>query len=162
MNRKSIKQTIYIETSIVSYLTARLSRHLVVAAHQQITEEWWENHRVSFQLYTSEVVLDEASFGDPALASKRCQALQGIELLDVSDEAVSLSTKLIAPGALPSKALEDALHIAIATIHQVDYLLTWNCKHIANAQMRLAIERINNQCGYQTPIICTPEELMGE
>ncbi len=100
--------------------------------------------------------------GDPEAAAKRLQALQGIELLDVSNEATYLSEKLIAPGALPSKAIEDALHIAVATIHKMDYLLTWNCKHIANAQMRLIIEKINHQYGYQTPVICTPEELLGE
>ncbi|MEN8218382.1 MAG: type II toxin-antitoxin system VapC family toxin [Pseudomonadota bacterium] len=157
-----MKKKTYIETSIVSYLTARLSHNLIVAAHHKITDEWWKNHRSYFQLYTSEVVLDEAGLGDPEAAAKRLQALQGIELLDVSNEATYLSEKLIAPGALPSKAVEDALHIAIATIHKMDYLLTWNCKHIANAKMRLAIENINHQCGYQTPVICTPEELIGE
>ncbi|MEK8019948.1 MAG: type II toxin-antitoxin system VapC family toxin, partial [Candidatus Parabeggiatoa sp.] len=142
--------------------TARTSRDLIVVAHQKMTEEWWENHRLEFQLYISEIVLNEASLGDPTAASKRVQALQGIELLDVSNEAILLSKKLIGPSVLPQKATEDALHIAIATIHKVDYLLTWNCKHIANAKMRLAIETVNEQCGYKTPIICTPEELIGE
>jgi hypothetical protein len=157
-----MKKKTYIETSIISYLTAWPSHDLIVAAHQKITDEWWKNHRSSFQLHISEIVLDEAGLGDPEAAAKRLQALQGIELLDVSNEATYLSEKLIAPGALSSKAIEDALHIAVATIHKMDYLLTWNCKHIANAQMRLIIEKINHQYGYQTPVICTPEELLGE
>lgn len=153
---------IYIETSIVSYYTARPSRDLVVAAHQQITHEWWDNKRFDFDLYTSQVVVSEASLGDQTAATKRIQALQGIPLLDVRDEAAELAQKLLGEGCLPQKASEDALHISVAAIHNMDYLLTWNCKHIANSQMRPKIERVIRDEGYEPPIITTPEELLGE
>jgi len=157
-----MKPKAYIETSVISYYTARPSRDLVVAAHQEITHDWWDNHRLNYDLYTSQAVHDEASAGDPQAAAKRIQALQGIEWLDVSNDAAELSEKLLAQKCLPKKATEDALHIAIATVHSMDYLVTWNCKHIANAQMRSAIENVIHQSGYQAPIICTPEELLGE
>ncbi len=122
----------------------------------------WDNHRLNYDLYTSQVVHDEATAGDSEAAAKRIQALQGIELLDVSNEAAELAEKLLAQKCLPKKAAEDALHIAIAAVHGIDYLITWNCKHIANAQMRSAIENVIRLSGYQAPIICTPEELLGE
>lgn len=157
-----MKQKLYIETSVISYLTARPSRDLIIAAHQQITTDWWGNRRAQFDLYTSQVVLNEASLGDSEAASKRTEALQGIDLLDITDEVAELSEKLISEKCLPEKAVEDTLHIAISAIHGTDYLLTWNCKHIANAEMRLQIEEIIRISGYKPPIICTPEELLGE
>jgi len=128
-----VKPKAYIETSVISYYTARLSRDLIVAAHQEITHDWWDNHRSDYDLYTSLVVHDEATAGDPSAAGKRIEALQGIELLDVSDEAAELAEKLLAEKCLPKKAAEDALHIAVASVHRMNYLITWNCKHIANA-----------------------------
>lgn len=157
-----MKPKAYIETSIISYYTARPSRDLVVAAHQEITHEWWDNQRSNYNLYTSQVVHDEAGAGDPEAAAKRIQALQGIELLDVNDRAAELAEKLLTENCLPKKAAEDALHIAIAAIHRMNYLITWNCKHIANALMRSAIEEVIRQNGYLPPVICTPEELLGE
>ncbi len=157
-----MKSKAYIETSVISYYTARPSRDLVVAAHQEITHEWWDDYRFNYDLYTSQVVFDEASAGNPEASTKRIQALQGIELLDVSNEAADLAEKLIAQKCLPPKAAEDALHIAITAVHGMDYLITWNCKHIANAQMRSAIESVIRQSGYQPPVICTPEELLGD
>jgi len=157
-----MKQKLYIETSVISYLTARPSRDLIIVAHQQITADWWGNRRAQFDLYTSQVVLNEASLGDSEAASKRTEALQGIDLLDITDEVAELSEKLISEKCLPEKAVEDTLHIAISAIHGTDYLLTWNCKHIANAEMRLQIEEIIRISGYKPPIICTPEELLGE
>ncbi len=157
-----MRKKIYIETSVISYLTARPSRDLLVAAHQQITHDWWDIRRQDFDLYTSQVVKSEASAGDPMAAAQRLQKLEEIQFLDVLDEAAYLADKLLSEGCLPKKAAEDALHIAIATIHRMDYLLTWNCKHIANSEKRPAIERVIRENGYQPPIISTPEELMGE
>lgn len=151
-----MKPKVYVETTIVSYLVARPSRDVVVAAHQQITDEWWETRRQSFDLFASQVVLREASAGDEEMAQRR------IELLEVTDEAVELAERLLASGALPRKAAEDALHIAVAVVNGMDYMITWNCKHIANAAMRSKIEQLCRTDGYAPSVICTPEELLEE
>lgn len=152
---------IYIETSIVSYLTARPSRDLIIAAHQQITLEWWENRRKDFDLYTSQFVIQESSAGDAAMARKRLDALDGITLLSIEQEALVLARLLVEKGPIPEKAQIDALHIAVATANGMDYLLTWNCKHIANAEMQVGIEKLCRASGFEPPVICTPEELLG-
>ena len=153
--------SVYIETSIISYLTARVSRDLIVAGHQQMTEEWWSVQRNRFELWASELVVEEASAGDASAAAERLKVLNTIEMLDITEEAGFLATALIERGSLPAKASADALHIAIAAVHNVDYLLTWNCKHIANAEMRPVIESVCRNMGFVPPILCPPEELMG-
>lgn len=154
-------ESVYLETTVVSYLTAWLSRDLIRAAHQQITQEWWNNRREDFEIYVSEFVINEASAGDADAAEKRLVALENIALLDVNLDVEKLAKKLIADKALPSKAVTDALHIAVASIHGIDYLLSWNCRHIANAEMQRAIEKVCEEQGYKCPKICTPEELLG-
>lgn len=156
----SKKETVYIETTVVSYLTAWLSRDLIRAAHQQITQEWWNNRREDFEIFVSEFVINEASAGDRA-AEKRIGALENIAILDVNQNVENLAKKLIADKALPPKAATDALHIAVASVHGIDYLLSWNCKHIANAEMQGAIESVCLEEGFKYPKICTPEELLG-
>ncbi|MBA3530949.1 MAG: type II toxin-antitoxin system VapC family toxin [Ardenticatenales bacterium] len=153
---------VYLETSIVSYLSARPSRDLVVAGHQQLTNEWWQNQRPRFAIFISQLVLEEAGRGDPDVAQARLQILEGIPLLDIRTEALVLAQALLEQGSLPEKASADALHIATATIHGVEFLLTWNCKHIANAELRPHIERVCRSYGFEPPVLCTPEELMGE
>ena len=153
--------SVYIETSIISYLTARVSRDLIVAGHQQMTEEWWSIQKSRFQLWASELVVEEASAGDANAAAERLRVLNTIEMLDITEEAGFLASALLERGSLPAKASADALHIAIAAVHNVDYLLTWNCKHIANAEMRPVIESVCRNMGFNPPILCTPEELMG-
>ena len=150
---------IYIETSVVSYLVARPSRDLIVAAHQQLTSDWWYNQRTEYDLFTSQLVLDEAQAGDPEVASRRLAALEGISLLKLSDAAIGLADNLIKAKAVPQKAAQDALHIAIACANGMDFLLTWNCKHIANARMRSKIDKVCRDLGFIPAIICTPEEL---
>jgi len=157
-----MNQTIYIETTIISYLTARPSRDLIVAAHQQITQEWWEAGRKRFDLFISELVIREASGGDKMAAQRRLTALDEISLIELNEEILSLANILIVEGPIPENAKEDALHISLATVHGMDYILTWNCRHIANAEMRKAVSGICMSVGYQPPTICTPEELMGE
>ena len=152
---------IYIETSVISYLVARMSRDLITAAHQQLTQEWWDSRRANFDLFISQLVIREAGAGDVQMAQRRLEAVGEIRLLDLNDEALALAYELVETGPLPEKAAEDALHIAVATVHGMDYLLTWNCKHIANAEMRSAVESICRAKGYEPPVICTPEELMG-
>lgn len=151
----------YIETSIISYLTARPSRDLIVAGHQQITHEWWQLRQPFFQLFASELVLSEAAQGDPAAARARVAVLAGVATLETRPEALELAQRLLQRGPLPQKAAADALHIGIAAVHGVEYLLTWNCKHIANAETRPQIERICRAAGYEPPVLCTPEQLLG-
>jgi predicted nucleic acid-binding protein len=157
-----MKPIIYLETTIISYLTARPSRDLIIAAHQQITQEWWDTQRNHYNLYVSQLVINEASKGDSAASERRLAVLNSIPLLALSEPAITLSEQFILHHAVPKQAVEDALHIALATIHGVDYLLTWNCKHIANAERWSAIADVCNQQGYDPPIICTPEGLLGE
>ena len=153
--------TVYIETSIVSYLTAWRSRDLVRAAHQQVTRDWWAA-RGSFELFTSQFVLDEAAAGDEGQAASRLAALENTVLLEVTEDGIGLAENLVASGALPPKARVDALHIGMAAVHGMDYLLTWNCKHIANASLRGRIEDLCRAAGFEPPIICTPLELVRE
>jgi predicted nucleic acid-binding protein len=156
-----MKPKVYIETTVVSYLTARPSRDLIITAHRQLTQEWWENRRADFDLYASQLVIQESSAGDAVMAQKRLEVLDEIPLLDVSLDAISLGRSLVEKGPIPEKAAVDALHIAVATVHGMDYLLTWNCKHIANAEMQTAVAKICRESGYEPPTICTPEELLG-
>lgn len=155
-----MKPKIYIETSIVSYLTAQQSRDIVTAARQQITREWWWKKREKFDLYASEFVLSEVRLGDVQAAELRLQALENIALVQLTEDGVLLAEELVAKGPLPEKAAIDALHIAAAVSAGVDYLLTWNFKHLANAAMRSKIESICRLRGYEPCIICTPEELL--
>ena len=157
----STKPSVYIETSLVSYLTARPSRDLLVAAHQQLTVAWWDEHRTRYELFTSQVVLAEARAGDPEAVQRRLAVLERLPLLDVADTAIVLAARLVTGQALPAQAAQDALHLAIACVHGMEYLLMWNCTHLANARLRSRIEQVCRDAGYVPPIICTPEELEG-
>jgi hypothetical protein len=154
-------ERVYIETTVVSYLTARPNRDVVVAGHQQVTHEWWSTRRTSYELCVSQLVLDEAGAGDPQAAQERLLALQSVLVIETTAEALALAKELLGAGALPAKAADDALHIAIAATNAIPFLLTWNCRHLANAAMRQIIEATCLATGYKAPIICTPEELMG-
>lgn len=151
---------VYVETSVISYLTSRLSRDLIVAGHQQLTQDWWANHRHKFELFVSQTVLEESVGGDQEAAQQRLNAVEHLPLLEITEGAVALAKDLIRLGPLPKKAEVDALHIAIAVTNRVDYLLTWNCKHLANAVLRSRIERVCRARGYDPVVICTPEELL--
>lgn len=156
-----MKRRIYLETSVISYLTARPSKTIIGAAHQQITTAWWEK-RDNYELFISESVLMECSAGDPEAASKRLQIVKNIPLLLINEDALQIAQALLERKIIPVKAAEDGLHIAIATIHRVDYLLTWNCKHIANPEIQRSIAGYLDEIGLYLPFICTPEELLGE
>ena len=155
-----MKRKVYIETSVVSYLTARPSKNVIEAGHQQSTYQLW-GRRDNFDLFVSELVLTECAAGDPEAASKRLAALQGIRLLDVAPYSIELAKDLVNAGIVPEKASEDALHISIATVHFADYLLTWNCRHIANPEIQARIAENFQRKGLFLPFICTPEELIG-
>ena len=150
---------VYLETSIISYLAARPSRDVVVAGHQQTTRDWWETQRQRFTVVASQLVVQEASAGNANAAQQRLALLTTVELLTTNEAAIALAQTLVNQGAIPAKAAADALHIALSVTNGVEYLLTWNCRHIANASMRNQIERLCRTQGYEPTIICTPDEL---
>ena len=153
-----MRPKVYLETTIASYLTAKTSRNILVAAHQQITRRWWRR-RNRFELFVSQAVLQEAARGDAVAAARRVAAMDGLPVLAVDSAATELSERLVESCALPPKAQIDAVHIAVSVLNGMDYLLTWNCTHIANAALRGKIEQAFRDEGLQAPIICTPEEL---
>ena len=147
---------------MVSYLTARPTGDLVGAAWQKVTADWWEMQRQRFNLCTSEVTVGEAGRGDAEAAARRLAALADVGLLSVAKAADELSKALVRGRAVPERAETDALHVAVAAVHGVDYLLTWNCRHLDNAETKPVMRRICGECGYVMPEVCTPQELMGE
>ena len=153
-------ESVYIETSIISYLTARPSRNVVVAGIQELTRDWWANKRAHYDLYISESVLREISQGDITASQKRISAVTGISSLLIDEESKRLAGDILNGAKLSSKCLEDSLHIVIAAVNNIEYLLTWNCKHIANAKIIPKVELVCREKGYQCPRICTPQELM--
>ena len=156
-----MSETVYIETSILGYLTARPSRDIVVAANIEVTKEWWNTRRGDFQLYSAQAVVKETSQGDVVIASQRLEILANLSLLDLNQAVLDLAEQFLERSNLPAKADIDAVHIAPATVHGMDYLLTWNCKHIANAQIQGKLAEISLDFGYELPILCTPYELLG-
>lgn len=157
-----MKRRVYLETTIVSYLAARRSRDLIVAAKQATTHQWWDTRRGDFELYVSQIVIDEVSRGDPDAAERGLAALADVARLEITEPARELARALVKQGAVPGEKVEDAIHIALAAAHGLDFLLTWNCSHIANAERMADIESIIESCGFEKPRICTPDELLGE
>jgi predicted nucleic acid-binding protein len=153
--------TVYLETSVISYLAATPSRDLLTAAHQHVTHLWWHARRSSFEIFVSQLVHDECLAGDPDAAERRTVLLADLPLLDIDSEVSALAQFLAQMVPLPEKAAADALHIAVAVRHGIDYLLTWNCTHIANAELRPRIDRACTARGYVPTVLCTPEELIG-
>lgn len=156
-----MKRKIYVETSVISYLTARPSKTIIGAAHQQLTLAWWEKS-AQYDLMVSEVVIRECGAGDSESAKKRLDVVRNLPLLLITDQAIKIAEALINEIIVPLKAIEDALHIAIATAHGMDYLVTWNCRHIANPEIQRGIASYLENIGTALPFICTPEELLGE
>ena len=151
---------IFLETTIPSYIAARPSRDLLQASHQQLTREWWETRRQHHELFTSQLVLDEAAIGDPGQAAKRLALLSEASLLELSNPALSFTRDIVHARILPVGAEVDAAHIALATTHEMDILLTWNCRHIANAANQHPLQRLAASHGLRLPVICTPDQLM--
>jgi hypothetical protein len=155
-----MKPSVYLETTIISYRTARPNRDLIVAAHQQITHQWWEKvfHRV--ECFISPFVIEEASKGDKKAAQLRLELISSLPVLEVYPEIQKMADKYFDALKIPDKARTDTYHLAVATWHEMDYILSWNCNHIVNGRTRRVVEKINTKLGYRTPMICTPEELM--
>ena len=153
-------ETVYIETSVISYLVADPSRDLVTAANQQVTRDWWQRRRANFACLASQEVVIEASRGDPEQVRRRLAVLTTLPRAAVSADAQELARTFLATGCLPPKAARDAVHLAVATA--ADYLLTWNCRHLANAQILKQLEREAQRVGRPLPHVCTPLELMGD
>ena len=151
-------RSIFIETTIPSYYVARPSRDLLQLARQELTREWWDIQRHQFSLRTSQLVLDEAAGGEPAKAAERLKLLDGIPLLDLNEEVEALATKLLTDGILPAVAGRDAYHMAAAGVHRANFLLTWNCKHIANPFIADRLLSCFSEAGVHLPVICTPEQ----
>ena len=148
-----MRSRLYLKATIPSYLTSRPSRDLVIAGHQRLTRDWWENRRHAFELYTSQLVIDEVGAGDPAAARQRLRVLKDLSLLDITPEVAELASSLLASGIVPRKA-------AIAAVHGMDFLVTWNCVHIAKATNAKGIASICHEHACECPVICTPEELI--
>lgn len=158
-----MKPAVYVENSVISYLTARRAqKNARVAGHQDVTRDWWANKRHLFDLYASAVVVEEAQDGNATAAAARLEVIAELTLLEVTQEARDLAAVLLRDTQLPAKATADALHIATAAVHGMDYLITWNCKHIANAVIFRSVERACREHGYEPPVLCTPDELMME
>ena len=155
-------ESLYLDTSIIGYLTIRPSTNLITASNSVITQNWWDTRRENFTLYISEVVLEELARGDQEIATKRLDLISELPLLALNEAVEELAQQFLTKSNLPPKASDDALHIALATVYKVDYLLTWNCKHIANAQIQKKLSQISIQSGYELPTICTPYEIMGD
>jgi hypothetical protein len=156
-----MKATLYLETTIPSYLTAWPSRNPLRASHQAITKEWWAKRRQHFQIFVSPIVLAESAMGDRAATAERFRLLADLPRLEVTAEAEDLALDLIGPKALPRKAERDAFHVAIAAVHQLHFLLTWNCRHLANEDILQEVRRRCQAAGFNCPVVCTPETLMG-
>jgi len=155
-----MKESVYLETSFISYLTARRSRDIVTVALQQITQDWWTKRHSIYNIYVSQRVIAEASCGNPEAVENRFKILKDIPILETTQQAESLAQCIMDSVDLPVKANEDALHIAIASVNQINYLLTWNCKHIANAVLIPKIHQVCMKEGFSCPVLCTPQELM--
>jgi hypothetical protein len=155
-----MKKRVYIETSVVSYFTARPSRDIMVAAHQEATRNLWPELVGKHETYISAMVYEEAGKGDSEQARIRLEAIDPFPMLDIDDEARSLAEKIIAGRGIPADYPEDALHIAVAAVNGIEVVITWNFAHLNNPFTRRAVRRIVEKEGYVCPEICSPEELL--
>jgi hypothetical protein len=151
---------VYIETTIPSYLAGNKTNDIIILGHRQITLEWWRDKRKDYNLFISDVVVEEISAGNPVFSGKRLDSLKGIPILAYNTRIESMASKYMEHFAFPEKLLRDVFHIAYCVHYEIDFLLTWNCKHLANAHIKLELARLNRKLGFNTPEICTPEELL--
>ncbi|MBC8522178.1 MAG: type II toxin-antitoxin system VapC family toxin [Methanomicrobia archaeon] len=157
-----MKESIYLETTVVSYYTSKPSRDIIALAHQEITRQWWPIAMRRYNVFISEVVIEEAGFGDPEAAKRRLEELKDFPHLELNDKVEKMAQVYMERLEIPEKSFRDAAHLAVACVHNVDYLVTWNCTHLANGEVIKKLMKINESFIIHTPIICTPEELMEE
>lgn len=155
-------ETAYLETTVIGHLVGHLRRNSIIATRQAFTRQWWKTASSQYRFVVSQLVIEECSHGDPIVARERLEMIESLPLLDVSEAVDRLANELMARGAVPSTEPRDAFHVAVAAVNGIQYIVTWNFKHIANARMRLRIETVCRDAGFEPPIICTPEELAGE
>ncbi len=155
-----MKESIYLETTVVSYYTSKPSRDIIALAHQEITRQWWPMAIRRFNLFISEVVIEEAGLGDQEAAKRRLEELKDFPRLELNDKVEEIAKIYMEKLEIPEKSFRDAAHIAVASVHNIDYLATWNCAHLANGEIIKKLMKINKTFGIHTPIVCTPEELM--
>ena len=154
--------TVYVETTVIGHVAGRVHRDPLIAARQHFARRWWPELCSKYHVFISELVVDESSDGDPAAAQERLQILQELETLEIDDQVRSLAAALLSARAIPPSEPRDAFHVALAAVHGIEYLVTWNFAHIANAAMRAQIEAVCRDAGFEPPVICTPEELAAE
>ena len=152
--------TAYIETTIPSYYVARASMNVIQASRQATTRAWWDGGHSNFELFTSQEVLQEAGIGDAGMARQRLELLASITKLELTEDVGALAQRLIDAGLVPEKAASDAVHIAVASVHQMNYLVTWNFKHIANPYTRDRLRAVVADAGFHLPVMCSPKELI--
>lgn len=155
-------ETVYLETTFISYLVSKPSNDTLVAGYQELTARWWATCRNRYTCFSSQVVIDEASAGDSHEVSKRLKIIQQLGYLETDVRAEDLTLRFMNSGILPQKAFTDASHVAVAAVHGMEYLLTWNCKHLANSHISSQLEKICTQVGFRIPRICTPKLLLRE
>lgn len=156
-----MKPKVYIETSVVSYLVARPSKNIVIAAHQSSTLDFW-NCLHEYEVFISDIVIQEVSKGDETQAKLRCQIVDNFQILEIDDEIKEIARKFLTKKAIPEKYPEDALHIAVAAANGMDAIVTWNFKHINNPFVRKRIRELLEEIGWKCPEICSPEEFLGD
>jgi hypothetical protein len=152
--------TVYVETTVIGNTAGRMHPDPIISARQQITRDWWAHAPQRYRLFTSQVTLDECGDGDPAAAAERLEIVEEVKLLDTTDEAKSLARALINRLAVPASQPRDALHIAIAAVHRIEFIATWNFKHILNPHLQAKIAEVCRDEGHRPPVICTPQELL--
>lgn len=155
-----MKKRVYIETTVLSYFTARPSRDIMVVGHQEATRDLWPDLTAKYDTYISAIVYEEARKGEPEQAKMRLTAIEPFPMLDIEEEARFLAEKIITGRGIPAEYPEDALHIAVAAVNGMEVLITWNFAHMNNPFTRRAIRRIVEEEGYVCPEICSPEELL--
>jgi len=154
-----MKLSVYLETTIPSYLAARTSSNIVIAGRQAATHEFFELERQKYNLYVSDFVYSECEKGDPGVAKKRLDWLSGVEILPQTPDVKPLADVYMHLLSIPQKCRVDAMHLAMCCINGIDILLSWNCTHLGAESMKI-VQKHNDAHGLPTPLMTTPDSLI--